>query len=324
MTKDNIILMVFVTVCYLSLFLQAKLRLTEQEQLLTDTVRTISRTIEPNIPLLRRLREISSVRPGGVVSFVSTISRLRQVIKHRLGMTHDEDVHTKQQLALVKAQIAKAKQLRLEKSRQISQYTRDRALLLSQKDQQINKVKEQLAALSAEETSKRDALVNNSRAKRENIESSLDQEGSMLTETLGRLNERLDTEGGDRWAQEVKAQRQKDLKETNVATKIAEYDETMAAKHKHLEKLLILYEKETREVHKLETYFAHRDREDQRAHDEMQRILDTRNRELAVERLRRENELFIGSLVDAYDERKERAVKLALKKEKEKQKGGRK
>jgi len=240
-------------------------------------------------------------------------SRLRTLARSTLCETADEERLVREQLAALQEQEEEERERfasltdLLERNRGV--YTQT----LAAKDAHISDLRREIAAVVQRTAAERGSLDQNLRDSANAARDEYDAAERALATESTRLAQRLESEGGDRFRTEIQKQRQKDLRAADITAKIDAYDEAMSDKHRRLVELMQTYEKESRELKRLNVFFEQRDEETARVDQEIATITAARDAEVTVERLRNENSIFVHDLLGSYEDRKGKEEKLAAK-----------
>ena len=288
-------------------------QLSELQLCISDSTRTVARLLRQNPLLVRRLRDLAHQRATHSLMFSHVFARLRTLARSRLGETADEEKQVKAQLAALQLQEDEERQRfsslsdLLEKNRAV--YTHS----LATKDNTIADLRSEIANITSHAVAERASLAHNLKDSASAAKEEYDAaEFSLRAESLA-LAQRLESEGGDHFRTEIQKQRQKDLRSADVTSKIEAYDAAMTDKHTRLVELMQVYEKESRELKRLNLFFQQRDEETARVDRELELVAEARDREVKVERLRNENSLFVHDLLGSYQGRKAKEEALAAR-----------
>jgi len=251
-------------------------------------------------------------------SFSSVFARLRPLIYETMKLSADEEAHIKRQLDALHRQSIIDQQ-------EIERLTAEGAEARSLLERSSLEYGERLARLSAQlnevhsqARSDRQALEARAENDRRAAELEFLRKEAELRESIARLDAALKADLEKHDGDESRANRNRDNIDQQITDVIASYDDVMMEKHKRLHRLLLTYEKESREYKKLSMYFRQKDAEDARLALEDQARLISRDKQTKVERAHNEASIFMDTMLTGFDERAERAAKLAAKIAKEK------
>ncbi len=292
---------------------EAKADLETQEATCAENLKELARHLKSNHLLVRRMREVAGGRTHAAVNFTSELAKLNRLTYTVLKQSVDEEKHVKETLEHMQRQEEIENDELAQMGFDFSLAQEERTRVCEAKSAQIRDLEAQLEALSLRAQSDRETLAHKVEDEVSREETDFANKDKQLNTDLKELQRQLDVRSGDHLLAELQRQRQKDLRDSEIGQKVKVYDATMQEKQAKLEKLLLVYEKESRELRRLNGYFATRETERAREEEEMRRVIEARNKEIHVERLRSENEVFMDAIVGGFEERQEKAAKLAAK-----------
>lgn len=283
-------------------------QLNSNSEVLKDSTRMITRLLKMSPALMRRLRELTQPKRSEAAHyFLMAFQNYKKLMQVKLRMTADEERAVKDHLDQLQQQekhdharfVALHDKLALDRS--------EHREILLQKDIKIQELQSQISQLKSETKLTRAMREKREKDEMENSTRTFERDEKKLKADITKLEQQLESNLGVQFDEEMKQQRLKAARKKDIDFKIAQYDADMDEKHKKQLEQSLDFAKESRELKKLMVYFDMRDEETMRQEMELKKIIESRTRELRVEKRNTEDQMLIQEIYAGFVKMKAKA-----------------
>ncbi|GAB5362852.1 hypothetical protein AAMO2058_000834300 [Amorphochlora amoebiformis] len=292
----------------------------ELSESVTIFARQIARLLfganKTNPHLLKAVRKLRKPPNRSATEFLATISRLHELMRHKLKMTAEEEDTMHGQLEELFVQEKEDTEKFAVLKKQLDAGREEHNAIISERDLKIERLRREIKRIR--DQSKK--VLDNNRAKWKSEErirlERFEKSRQQRLELIEKLKKQFDKKSDDNFTKEMKQHRIKYKKEEQLEVKIKKYDTEIFDLHSRFVELDAVHNDEVEELHKLEEHFKEQRLLAQEV--ELERIahMQERNAALEKQRVRRDAAKLLQQLYLSWWIKNKKPTKKASGKEK--------